>query len=197
MKHLLVILSVMILGAFPCLASDAESIGIQASVGTINPTFNIAVTPVDAATDAWGTTDDTAPYNMDFGQLTADTVNNILVADTYYAVGVGVVSNVPWTFTHTATSITGSGEDLDDNVNVSFVSTDGSSDTSLDKLSYANAKGNVTYTDADFASGRWLRIYYGIATGEEGGDAPGAEPIPIDQPTGTYSGTVNLSVTTR
>lgn len=194
MKYLLATLSVMILVAFPCLANDAQNIGIQASVGTINPAFNIAVTPINAATDAWGTTDDTSPYNMDFGELTADTVNNILVADTYYAVGVGIVSNIPWTFTHTISSITGPGGDLDDNVNVSFVSTDGSSDTSLDEVSFANS-GGKSYTDANFSAGRWLRIYYGIASGE--GDAPGAEPIPIDQPTGAYSGTVHLSVTTR
>jgi hypothetical protein len=196
MKYLFATLGIIIFATFSCLANDTQSIGIQASVGTINPTFNIAVTPVDAATDSWGTTDETPPYNMNFGTLTADTANNILVADTYFAVGVGIVSNVPWTLRHTATSIAGSGGDLDDNVNVSFVSTNGSSDTSLAKLSYANTKGGVNYTDADFGSGRWLRIYYGIATGDSG-DAPGAEPIPIDQPTGAYSGTVNLSVTAR
>ncbi len=196
MKYLLTILIMSMLVTLPCLADDTQNIGIEANVGTISPTFNIGVTPVNASTDAWGTTDNTPPYNIDFGTLSADPVNNILVSDTYYAVGVGVVANVPWNITYSATTISGPGGDLNDNVNVTFVATDGSTDTELDKVAYSSALGGVSYTDASFGSGEWLRIYYGIATGATD-DAPGAEPIPVDTPTGSYTGTVTLSVTAR
>jgi hypothetical protein len=198
MKYLLTALILSLIFVAPCSAQDTQSIGIEVSVGTINPTFNIAVTPINAETDAWGTAVTSPPYNIDFGTLTADTENNILVANQYYAVDVGVVSNVPWTVSYSATSITGPSGNLNNNVNVTFVgTTGGDSETELSKTSYANAMSGVSYTDANFGSGEWLRLYYGIGTGETSQDAAGVEPIPIDTPTGNYSGTVTLSVTAR
>lgn len=175
--------------AVPLFANDTQDITVQATIESLNPAFDIAVTPIDATTDSWGTTDDSPSYTIDFGTLNADYDNNILLPDDYYAVDVGIVSNTGWQVTHDATGL---GE-LNDNVNVTFVTTDGSTDSELEKVSFSNSNGQ-SYTDSDFGTGEWLRIYYGIGTGD-GNDAAGVEPIGLDTPTGTYQGTVTLTVT--
>jgi hypothetical protein len=71
--------------------------------------------------------------------------------------------------------------------------------TELQKVSFGDSQ-NIAYTKAQLAGG-WLRIYYGVGTGEVdsvtklGKDAPGVTPIGLDTPAGTYTGSVTLTLT--
>lgn len=145
-----------------------------------------------------GTTWTKDQLSVDFGQLVFDTQYNIFTSTCYYAVDVGISSNAAdWTIKHdTIPVINGTGEKLDDNINVSFVRqlTD-TTDTPLTKLSYTASNGK-TFTKAEVSpnSTEWLRIYYGIATGD-GNDAPGTSPIGATKTYGNYSGRVTLTLT--
>jgi hypothetical protein len=63
----------------------------------------------------------------------------------------------------------------------------------LSKFSFANSNSKA-FTKAQLAGG-WLRIYYGIGTGEAGKDAAGVTPIGLDTPAGTYAGSVTITLT--
>lgn len=130
--------------------------------------------------------------SVDFGTLTFDNVNKIFKTNWYYAADVGTESNADWTVTHTISSINNAtlGDDLDDNVNVVFVKkgVGTTNETQLDKVTFANSN-NKGYIKSAFAGGYWLRIYYGVATGNITTDAPGASPIGLGKPAGKYQGT--------
>lgn len=135
--------------------------------------------------------------SIDFGKLIFDDVNSIFVPSDggYYAVDVGVNSNAPsWTLTHTISSVANGSEKLDNNINVSFMkqSTTNPAGTLIEKVSFASSN-NKAYTKATFSSGQWLRVYYGIATGS--GDATGVEPIGATKASGTYTGSITLTLT--
>ncbi|MCQ9208197.1 MAG: hypothetical protein NG712_02330 [Omnitrophica bacterium] len=135
--------------------------------------------------------------SLDFGTLEWDDTDSIFRSQggRYYAVDAGVVDNTgSWTITHTSSSITNGTDNLDNNINVVFIDEFGNAGDAdiLDKLSYADANGQ-SYTKADFTSGRWLRIYYGLATGEN--DATGVEVIGVEKSTGTYTGSITLTLT--
>ncbi len=129
-------------------------------------------------------------YNSDYG---------VFLSDDYYAVDVGVLCNaVNWTLTYTATSVVGPNNyKLDDHINVTFVKQISDSEAQeLAKTTYGDARGPLTFGKSDLQGG-WLRIYYGIATGDQQTDAPGARPITTDVPAGLYSGTITLTLTTQ
>jgi hypothetical protein len=66
--------------------------------------------------------------------------------------------------------------------------------TQLQKVSYGNSN-NVAYTKAQL-SGGWLRIYYGVGTGDPADpDAPGVTPIGLDTAAGTYNGSITITLT--
>jgi hypothetical protein len=112
----------------------------------------------------------------------------------YYAVDVYVQDNTgqTWTLTHTRQSLKSGTNTLDNNVNVTFAKQGSESGVDLSKVSFANSN-NKAYTKTDLGTGNHLRIYYGLATGSK--DAPGASPIGINQPAGTYTGSVTITLT--
>jgi hypothetical protein len=137
--------------------------------------------------------------SISFGTLTWNTTNKIFLPDSYYAVDLGVDDNsgVAWMITHTRSSLAGQGTNIDDKVNVAFVKqTSSSVGTELQKVSFDNSQ-NIAYTKAQLDGG-WLRIYYGIGTGQTstvlGADATGVTPIGMDTPSGTYTGSVTFTL---
>jgi len=166
-----------------------QQFDVRASIPQQNG-FNVTISRVQGTT--WSTR-----TSVDFGSLFFDGVNNIFLSNYYYAVDIGVLANLPnWSIKHTTTSIVNTtvpGATLDNNINVSFVKQlDAATAAPLDKVVYSNSNNKI-YTKDQLLDG-WLRIYYGVATGEAGKDAPGAQPIGINQPAGTYLGQVTLTL---
>ena len=177
----------------------------------IDPQDGLSVTihNVNSSNDQW---DPTPVNNIDFGTLTYDSDNGIFLPDHYCVMDVGVLSNAAnWTVSHTVNSSFSNGTDnLDHNVVVTFVKTekadtnnDGiiedneTKDTELAQVSYANSIKSFSESDL---SGGWLRIYYGIATGEldqNGNKTEPADtsPITIDKSSGDYTGSITITLT--
>lgn len=172
------------------LAGQSTTVNMNASVPTISGGLNLTVSKV--VNDAW-----TTVTSMDFGALALDNTYNIFrPADgRYYAVDVGVRDNSGnvWTITHTRSSFKKDAtNNLDDNVNVTFVrQIDANTGEELGAASFANSN-NISYTKTNIGSGHWLRIYYGIAAGQD--DAPNVEPIGLDKPAGNYAGSVTITL---
>ena len=82
-------------------------------------------------------------------------------------------------------------------MNVTFVqqTPDPNNASTLQYISYASSN-NVSYTKTQIGTGNWLRIYYGIGTGDPlKPDATGVTPIGADKPAGTYTGSVTITLT--
>ncbi len=121
---------------------------------------------------------------------------HIFLADSYYVLDVGADTNATnWSITYNASNIVGpNGYILDDHINVVMVKQTKKTWSLLKKCTYGGCR-YVTFTKSDLLGG-WLRIYYGIATGDEDVDAPGAKVITTDVPAGVYSGTITVTLTT-
>ncbi|MDD5595919.1 MAG: hypothetical protein PHY94_06740 [Candidatus Omnitrophica bacterium] len=190
----LVLLTVLMISvASVCFAAATKSITVTANVPGVSSALNVTVSQVNASNNVFLQSGPNVP--VDFGTLTLDPVNSIFTSQFYYAVDIGVNNNTGtnWTLTHTANSIQKDAtNNLDGNVNVTFVKqTTPSSGTVLQKVSYANSN-NVALTSTQL-TGAFLRIYYGIGTGS--GDATGVLPITTAKPSGTYAGTVVITLT--
>ncbi|MEW6101612.1 MAG: hypothetical protein AB1481_04900 [Candidatus Omnitrophota bacterium] len=190
-----------------CFAANPTIVQITASIPLATGGLNAEVSkivvndPVDPADDDWS-----PATTLNFGTLQFDDVDFVFrPADPafYFAIDLGVIDNSgnPWTLTHTRTSVrnTAGTANLDDNINVSFVKQlDDVTATDLLKVSYNNSNSRVI-TKAQLTGG-WLRIYYGLGTGNtdhpELGtiDNPGVLPITLDKPAGTYSGQVTITL---
>ncbi|MDD5060071.1 MAG: hypothetical protein PHY35_02995 [Candidatus Omnitrophica bacterium] len=174
------------------LAATSQSVNVSATVPTMTGGLSVAISRV--VNTVW-TPNQTS---ISFGTLTWDPTNSIFLAPAYYAVDVGVTDNsgTAWTVTHTRSSLarTGGGN-LDNKVNVTFMKqTSSTVATQLQKVSYGNSN-NVAYTKAQL-SGGWLRIYYGVGTGDPADpDAPGVTPIGLDTAAGTYNGSITITLT--
>ena len=192
LKMILASIMVLTLG-MPCFAATSKTINVTAFVPTISGGLNVTISKIRSSDDFWEQSGPTLP--IDFGTLTLDTTYNVFRATYYYAVDVGVNDNTGtiWTVTHTRNSFKkDASNNLDTNVNVTFMKqTSSTSGSQLLKVSYASSN-NVAYTKTQLLGG-WLRIYYGIGTGS--GDASGVLPIGLDKPTGTYSGSVVITLT--
>ncbi len=170
-------------------AASSQTVTVNATVPTVTGGLTVSVSKVTG--DVW-----TAATSISFGTLVWDTVNKIFLPASYYAVDIGVTDNsgTAWTVTHTRASLANGTNNLNNKVNVSFnKQTSSTVSTELQKVSFANSN-NVAYTKAQLAGG-WLRIYYGVGTGEAGKDAPGVTPIGLDTPAGTYTGSVTITLT--
>ncbi len=170
-------------------AASSQTVTVNATVPTVTGGLTVSVSKVTG--DVW-----TAASSISFGTLVWDTVNKIFLPASYYAVDVGVTDNsgTAWTVTHTRASLANGTNNLNNKVNVSFnKQTSSTVSTELQKVSFANSN-NVAYTKAQLAGG-WLRIYYGIGTGESGKDAPGVTVIGLDTPAGTYTGSITITLT--
>ena len=178
-------------------ASSSQTVNVNATVPTMTGGLTVNVSKVTG--DVW-----TAATSVSFGTLVWHPENgtdgkplNIFLPDSYYAIDVGVVDNsgTAWTVTHTRTFLANGGNNLNNKVNVSFnKQTSSTVGTELQKVSYGNSN-SIAYTKSQLAGG-WLRIYYGIGTGDPAKpDATGVTPIGLDTAAGTYAGTVTITLT--
>jgi len=138
----------------------------------------------------------TPATGLEFGNLIYDETNKIFTASAYFAVDVEILANgSTWSVVHNCTSISNGVDNLDNNINVSFVhQKDKDTGEEIEKLSYALSNGKAL-SKSKFPGGGWLRIYYGVFTGETTKDAPGVTPIVSGNTSGTYKGNINLTLT--
>lgn len=141
--------------------------------------------------DTW-----TPAANLEFGNLVYDETNKIFTASAYFAVDVEILANTAtWSVVHSCSSLSNGIDTLDNNINVTFVhQKDKDTGEEIEKLSYAASNGK-SLSKSKFPGGGWLRIYYGIATGETTKDAPGVTPIISGNTAGNYKGNINLTLT--
>lgn len=203
MKKLLVILMavVVVFGiAGISFAASSQTIAVNAAVPAITGGLTIGLSKIDSKNTVISTDDTWAVVPLTngiaFGTLSKDDTYKIFRAQFYYAVDVGVLDNsgTAWTITHTTSSVKKDAtNNLDDNINVSFVKQiDADTSDDLLKTSFKNSN-NKAYTKAALA-GAWLRIYYGIANGGTA-DNPGVVAVGFDKVTGTYAGSVTITLT--
>ncbi len=164
---------------------DPGNIPISATIPPIS-TLRISVSKIED--------DDWQPAgSVDFGNITYDPSLGIFLGKSYYAIDVGIISNQPpWVVTHTTSSVTNGRDNLDNNINVAFVKQSGADQDPISTATFQDSNG-TSFNNAIIDSESWLRIYYGIATGRN--DAPGAAPITVSKSSGTYTGSVTLTLT--
>lgn len=212
MKLALAIAVVLFLGTTVFAAEVPVS--VSASVPQLSGILEVAVSSIDPGADKVSPTDDVwTPVqgtSVDFGTLDRDATNKIFTAAKFFAVDVSVLDNTGagWVLTHTTTPVQFGTETLDDSIVVSFSKvtkdrvTKKDTDTPLGTAMGYKASNNAQFTRAELAAGQggWLRIYYGIATGNDdptkGSVTPaGVFAIPQYQLAGTYSGGVTITLT--
>lgn len=198
-KTMMILLAaIMVLGLGKLsFASVARRVDVVATIPSMH-SLSVDISKVDTPGDAWHS----GQSSIDFGTLYFDTAWHVFRARCYYAVDVGVASTqADWSVVHNKEWVahtTMRQYNLDSNINVSFMKQlDSTHDQQIEKVAYLNSYGKV-FTKAQL-SGGWLRIYYGIATGNTDPangfvDAPGTSPITIDKPAGTYRGYVTLTL---
>ena len=173
----------------------AATIRIAATMGGTHK-MNVTLSKVASLGGTPTVVTDLTNEGMDFGTLTKDASNNFRSA-AYFFVDAPVISNqTNWTITHTATDFASGSNNLNANTNVTFMKADNTTgaETALASnsyISYTTAKTRAAITQAELTGGR-LRIYYGLANGS--GDAPGVSIITTAKPTGSYQGTVVLTL---
>jgi hypothetical protein len=194
MKNTIIIVAVFaftlcVTGAW---ASQSTTINMNAAIPVISGGLNVVVSKVIGTTF----TEDTS---INFGALALHPEHLIFMPsdERYYAVDIGVRDNSGnnWTITHTRNSLKKDAtNNLDNNVNVSFVKQKDSNTGTVDKYLSLSDSNNVSYDKTTLGSG-WLRIYYGIGTANTSKpDAPGVEPIGLNKAAGTYSGSVTITL---
>jgi len=179
-------------------AAASQTVTVNATVPTVTGGLTVGISKVVGEVWTAGQT------SVSFGTLVWHPENgtngkplNIFMAPMYYAVDIGVTDNsgTAWTVTHTRASLAGQGTNINNKVNVSFnKQTSDTVSTELQKVSFGNSQ-SIAYTKAQLAGG-WLRIYYGVGTGDPlKPDATGVTPIGLDTPSGTYTGSVTITLT--
>ena len=172
----------------------SHDINIRATVPSVQG-LNIAISRVrnENGHENW-----TSAQEISFDDLEYDDQHQVFLAKSYYVVDVGVNTNAgDWTLTYSATSIVGPNNyKLDYHVNITAVKQKTASSEMIGKIAYGDALGPISFSKSDFSGGYWLRIYYGIATGDSATDAPNTSPITTDVPAGTYTGTITITLTT-
>lgn len=192
-------------------AISTGAMTVSADVPLLTQALNVRIYPVSVdvnGVETWGS----AVGNMSgFGGIAPNFTYNIFLAAKYYAVDVSVTDNSgnEWYITHAISSIKrgATTDNLDYNTNVAFSKVTKSPtdptdptkdvDTLLPVGKKAFAESAVTSSTAlskTALGGGWLRIRYGIATGEATKDATNAKPIGLDKRNGTYSGSVTITL---
>ncbi len=192
-KLLMAILVLALVFGMSPLGMAAQNIRIAASIGELHQ-MTVGLLKVTAG----GPTpvSDMVGTGMDFGLLTKN-ASNYLVSDAFFIVDASVVSNhSSWNIAHAATDFASNGNNLNGHVNVTFVkvnnATNDETQLSGGYVSYDTAKSK-TILNTDLGAGFRLRIYYGIPITNTG-NASGVTPIPMSQATGTYVGTITLTL---
>jgi hypothetical protein len=170
----------------------AVTIDVFATIPSVN-NLSVSLSRALASGGNW-----TNASSVDFGTLNFDNTWKVFRPLYYYAADVGASSNGNWTITHTRSSIMNAtlGANLDDNVNVEFkkkgIGDANETQLSGGYVSFANSN-NKAYTKSQFNGGYWLRIYYGIATGNTT-DASNVTAITTEKPAGSYQGTATITL---
>ncbi len=200
-------LAVMGLIAMPISTAHArittQSLTVSATVSTITDGLSLGLSKVvpgvGGAQDTW--TVIPVSSGMAFGTLTLDPTYKVFKAANYFALDVGVLDNsgTAWTITHAIQSVKKDlTNNLDSNINVTFdKQLTSTTANNLSKNTFATS-ANKSFTKAQLDGG-WLRIYYGIATGNTDPangtvDNPGALPITLNKAAGTYTGSVTITL---
>ncbi len=201
--------------------TDSGPIPITATVSAVTGGLDVTISKVvvsysdpNACTGRSEVFTPLATLAMPFGTLWFDTINRVFRTGTtlnngfYYAMDVGVIDNSGrnWQINVTPTTMTSGSANLDTNMNVVYAKVHKTATT--DSVTPINT---VTYQSSTYSIGKaqlitateanWLRAMYGVASGlttarnECPADATGATPITLDKPTGTYSGTVRVTLT--
>lgn len=169
----------------------SQTVTVNATVPTVTGGLTVDISKVTGTVWTPGQT------LINFGTLVYDPLTNIFLPDSYYAVDIGVTDNsgTAWTVTHTRNSLVSGANNLDSKVNVAFnKQTSSTVGTELSKFSFGDSNAKA-FTKAMLLGG-WLRIYYGIGTGDPAKpDASGVTPIGLDTPAGTYTGSVTITLT--
>ncbi len=189
MRKILFLVAIVGIASF-CFA--ATTIRIAANIGETHQ-MNVAVNKVTGTT--WTPVSDLLGIGMDFLSLTQGT-DNVFRSNSYFVVDAPVTSNrTTWTVTHTRTNFQKDAtNNLNGHTNVKFVKVNNADNAetvlSGGYVSYENSNNKV-YSASDLTNGR-LRIYYALASGS--GDATGVSVITTSKPTGSYAGTVTLTL---
>jgi len=196
--------------------AEEKIITVSAKVPPLSGVMDVMISsidpadPVDLTDDVW--TKDQSSVN--FGTLIRIEKDKIFTGSSYYAVDVVVLDNTgrSWTLTHTAAAIIRRPlafpiSRLDDSITVAFAKVmrprgaTKDEETPLSRGTYRESN-NAQFDRAKLEGGKggWLRIYYGIATGNPDPskgtlDPAGAFPISQYQLGGDYSGGVTLTLT--
>ncbi len=147
-------------------------------------------------------------FAIDFGELKLDEDLGIFTTNTYYALDCGVNGGGPWAIEHTVSGdIADKGPNsLGDNIIVTFCKVtktkgdEGDVDVcdcdALNKRMILADATDVKVTSTELAGG-WLRIFYGIATGDPDAEEPvNAVPITATEKAGTQTGTIEITLST-
>ncbi len=169
-------------------AADAQLLTPKAD---IPPTSALSVSVSKIVGNTWTA----GQSSIDFGSLFYSFEYKSFIAACYYAIDVGVSSNaLNWEVKHETTSMSNGSETMDENINVVFMKQlDDRNAIELLKVNFAESNGKI-FNKSQLTEG-WLRIYYGLATGKAGGDAPNAKPIGASKTFGNYQGTVKITMT--
>ncbi len=180
---------ILIFGLIPIsFAADAQLLTPKAD---IPPTSALNVSVSKIVGNTWTT----GQSSIDFGTLFYKFEYKSFISACYYAIDVGVSSNaLNWQVKHETTSMSNGSETMDENINVVFMKQlDDRNAIELLKVNFAESNGKV-FNKSQLTDG-WLRIYYGVATGKAGDDAPNAKPIGASKTFGNYQGTVKITMT--
>lgn len=189
-NNVIIILVIILLSGLISIsyAADAQVLTPKA---VIPPTSGLTISIFKIVGSAWTA----GQTSIDFGSLVYDLKYNVFRGGCYYAIDVDVSSNaLNWQIKHETTSISNGAETLDENINVVFMKQlDDFNADELLKANFAESNGKSFYKNQ--LTDGWLRIYYGLATGEAGKDAPNAKPIGSSKTFGNYQGTVKITLT--
>ncbi|MDD4939824.1 MAG: hypothetical protein PHE18_03310 [Candidatus Omnitrophica bacterium] len=184
--------SVFIFGTVS-LVFAATTVRISASIEEVHQ-LNVALNKIVGS--SWTPIADLLGQGIDFGELTKGS-DNVYRSNAYFVIDAPVVSNKSgWTITHSATDFANGTANLNSNTNVKFVKVANADNqetplASNSFISYQTAKSRPAIQASELTGAR-LRIYYSIAGGSE--DASGVSVITTSKPTGTYEGTITLTL---
>ena len=204
MKKALQVLCFVLLGLALVQASANAQVDftVQAQVpASTQASFSVSqVTP--------GNPDVFTPVNttdLDFGQLSLDTTNNIFLPAYYWVIDVGAngagMPNLQFSYTDTANpnGALNNGTGLGGHGTIAYsevvTNANGSQTVNLirgEALQQANTSGGISNTD--YPNG-FLRISVGVATGDSTLQEGNATPFTATDQPGNYSGTVTITAT--
>lgn len=202
-----VLVAVLSVVASPAFAVD-QSVPVSASVDSVT---QFSVTVVPATTDANGNDvlgNPVTPPAMDFGPLVRDGVNALRGGKNFHVFFATNTSGNPYNITNNMSPLSNADGDLlpDAMIAAPVNATSGGdpSDPSqnipgdaLGSAQSALTPNKLIYTSNAAGAGSVVEAVYAISGGNAAGSAPfpGWDPIPPDQPSGSYSSNIVYTMT--